>query len=434
MSSTAEKLVYLQNGVFKRKEMTNGLQYYSDGSFDTFSLPASNGNYVLTKGDNGLLTWTDAGTVVPEQPEEFTTLDNSYFKDSNSQAITIATQGTIPYFVNNNSFGELDLPSSGKYVLNMDENGVPSFSTIDATTINTAIGLGTTSNKYAIANWNSTTSTRTNLFLPDQSGTYILKGVEAGAFGIQYTFETLNASTLFHDTLGVQSTNMCLIAYKDNTAYGVTVPAMGVSSGYFVFKKETNNEVPTTSVLDASTIYQDILGCTSTERCIVINDGAGVSKLTLPSTAGSYVLNVSSSGISFEPQPTKLSKTFTYTWSGSGHSVVSEYLGSDNSNLTEGLMLSSNSKYLVTIDLSLKCGNYEQAFVGFTDTPTLVITTSQATLLKTTLDNPTPTMNVSGTSIVTPTKDGALSLVVTRGGDTTISHLYSNFQVTIVEL
>ena len=69
MSSTAEKLVYLQNGVFKRKEMTNGLQYYSDGSFDTFSLPASNGNYVLTKGDNGLLTWTDAGTVVPEQPK-----------------------------------------------------------------------------------------------------------------------------------------------------------------------------------------------------------------------------------------------------------------------------------------------------------------------------------------------------------------------------
>ena len=95
MSSTAEKIVYLQNGVFKRKEMTNGLQYYSDGSFDTFSLPASNGNYVLTKGDNGLLTWTDAGTVVPEQPEEFTTLDNSYFKDSNSQAITIATWRTF---------------------------------------------------------------------------------------------------------------------------------------------------------------------------------------------------------------------------------------------------------------------------------------------------------------------------------------------------
>ena len=123
MANTAEKLVYLQNGVFKRKEMTNGLQYYSDGSFDTFSLPASNGNYVLTKGDNGLRTWTDAGTVVPEQPEEFTTIDNSYFKDSNSQAITIATRGTIPYFKTNATFGKLDLPGSGKYLLHMDDTG-----------------------------------------------------------------------------------------------------------------------------------------------------------------------------------------------------------------------------------------------------------------------------------------------------------------------
>ena len=171
MSSTAEKLVYLQNGVFKRKEMATGLQYYSDGSFDTFSLPASNGNYVLTKGDNGLLTWTDAGTVVPEQPEEFTTIDNSYFKDSNSQAITIATRGTIPYFTSNSTFGELDLPGSGKYVLNMSSDGNPSFLLFSATTINTAIGLGTTSNQYAIANWNSTTSTRKDLFLPNQSGT-----------------------------------------------------------------------------------------------------------------------------------------------------------------------------------------------------------------------------------------------------------------------
>ena len=188
-------------------------------------------------------------------------------------------------------------------------------------------------------------------------------------------------------------------------------------------------------------IYQNILGCSSTERCLVYNDGSSVSKLTVPTskltvptTAGSYVLNVSSNGLSFTTPPAKLSKTFTYTWPDSGHSVVSEYLGSDNSNVTEEIMLSSNCKYLVTIDLSLKCGNYEQAFVGFTSTPTLIITTVQSTLLKTTLDSPMPSMNVSGTSLVTPTKDGALMLVVTRSGDTTISHTYSHFQVTIVEL
>ena len=47
--STAEKLLYLQNGVFKRKEMSNGIQYYSNNSFGTFALPPDNGNYVLTK-------------------------------------------------------------------------------------------------------------------------------------------------------------------------------------------------------------------------------------------------------------------------------------------------------------------------------------------------------------------------------------------------
>ena len=430
MSTSSEKLVYLQNGVFKRKEMATGLQYYHNGAFKTFPLPSGNGTFVLSNYNNDF-TWVDAGSL---ESEEFTTLDNSYFKDSNSQAITIATRGTIPYFTSNSTFGGLDLPGSGKYLLNIEDDGEPSFSTFSKSTISTELGFGNTSNKYAIVNWNSTISSHTNLFLPDQSGTYILKATDAGAFGNEYTFDTLNASTLFNGALGVQSTNLCLIAYKGNSAYGVTVPAMGVSSGYFVFKNEANTEVPTTSILDSNVIYKDILGCTSEEQCIVINDGAGVSKLTIPSNSGTYLLNVSSSGVSFSPSSVKFSKTFTYSWSGSGHTVVSETLGSANSNLTEDLTLSSNSKYLVTIDLSLKCGNYEEALVGFKSTPTLVITTTRATLLKTTLDNPTPTMNVSGTSIFSPIKDGGLELVVSRSGDTTISHTYSNFQVTIVEL
>ena len=433
MATTAEKLVYLQNGVFKRKEMTSGLQYYSDGAFDTFPLPPSNGNFVLTNNNNEF-TWTDAGVVVPDQPEEFTTLDNSYFKGSNSQAITIADKGTIPYFINNSTFGGLDLPNSGKYLLSMDEERGASFSIFDASTINTAIGLGNTSNKYAIANWNSTTSTRKDLVLPEQSGTYILKGTEAGAFGIQYTFDTLNASTLFNGALGIQSNNMCLIAYKGSSAYGVTVPAPDASSGYYVFKKTSNNDVPTTAMLDHDAIYKDILGCTNEEQCIVINDKTGVGKLIIPSTPGTYLLNVSSSGVSFSPSPTKFSKTFTYSWSGSGHTVISETLGSTNTNLSEQLTLSSNSKYLVTVDLSLKCGNYEAALEGFKSPPTLAITTIRATLIKTTLDNPVPTVNVSGSAIFSPLRDGGLDLVVSRSGDTTISHLYSNFQVTIVEL
>ena len=115
--STPEKLVYLQNGVFKRKEMTNGLQFYSNGSFGTFALPSANGNYVLTNNNN-VFTWTDAGDVsTGDETPAFTSLDNSYFKGSDGQPITIYERGTIPFFRNNSIFGGINLPSSGTYVL-----------------------------------------------------------------------------------------------------------------------------------------------------------------------------------------------------------------------------------------------------------------------------------------------------------------------------
>ena len=239
MSTSSEKLVYLQNGVFKRKEMSNGLQYYSDGSFSTLAIPEANGNYLLTKGDGNTLSWSQQG-------DSLTSLNNSFFKDSNNQAISIGAQGTIPYFVNNSTFAPLNLPTEGKYVLIMGKSGEPSFATFDDYLITTALGITSTSGRYAILNWNSTSGKHVDLTLPNNSGVYILKATDdSNTSSIVYNFNSLNASTLFHDSLGVQSTNMCLIAYKDNTAYGVTVPAMGVSSGYFVFKKETNNEVPT---------------------------------------------------------------------------------------------------------------------------------------------------------------------------------------------
>ena len=97
-------------------------------------------------------------------------------------------------------------------------------------------------------------------------------------------------------------------------------------------------------------------------------------------------------------------------------------------------MLTSNSKYLLTVDLNIKCGNYEQAFVGFTNTPTLTIDIQGSTVLKGLLDNPVPSLHMSGSSIITSSKAVPLRLNIVRTGDTTISHTYSHFQVTIVEL
>ena len=210
---------------------------------------------------------------------------------------------------------------------------------------------------------------------------------------------------------------------------------MNNSSGYFVFKNEKDTELPITSVLNASTIYQDIFGCTSTEKCLVYNDASGVSKLTIPSTSGSYLLNVSSNGgLSLSTPPTKLVTTFNYEWGGSGHTVVTESLSSQNTNLSSSITLSSNSKYLLTIDIGLKCTNYEEVFIGFTDDPYLTIGVKPDIALKMFLNAASATMHASGSCIISPTTTGAMTISVARGGDTTISHTYSHFQVTVVEL
>ena len=82
-STNPEKLVYLQNGVFKRKELSDGLQYYANNAFNTFALPAANGNYVLTNTTN-VFKWTDPSDVTTgtEEKTKFTPPNNSYFKDN----------------------------------------------------------------------------------------------------------------------------------------------------------------------------------------------------------------------------------------------------------------------------------------------------------------------------------------------------------------
>ena len=164
------------------------------------------------------------------------------------------------------------------------------------------------------------------------------------------------------------------------------------------------------------------------------NDGSSVSKLTVPTTAGSYLLNMTSNGLSFSTPTAKFSKTFNYSWTGSGHSVITEGLTSNDTDLTGDIMLSSSIKYMITLDLVLKCGNYEQALVGFTNTPTLTSDVQTTVVLKGLLDSPVPSLHVSGSSIIASSKDGPLRLIIVCTSETTISHTYSHFQVTIVEL
>ena len=426
--STPEKLVYLQNGVFKRKEMTNGLQFYSNGSFGTFALPSANGNYVLTNNNN-VFTWTDAGDVsTGDETPAFTSLDNSYFKGSDGQPITIYERGTIPFFRNNSIFGGINLPSSGTYVLTVagDESS-PTFHALDASVIYGGMGYGNTSNRYVIANWNSTTSTHKDLALPDKSGSFFLQADSSN----NCSFATVNPKSLFHDALGMESDTQKIVTYWGDNAYGLSVPT---SAGYATFKiAEGGATSPVLTNLTPQILYQDILGCTSTEQCLVYNNDTKVSKLTLPSSSGKYMLEVSSGALSLVPPDTKLHKTFEYTWM-SSHQVVSETLTSANTNLSEAVTLVSGKSYLVTIDAVMTCPNYEQALVGFSNTPSLIISVKPSYIINVPLDNPVPTIGVSGSSVVTAEQTGSIALTVTRIGDTSITHYLKTLKVTVIEL
>ena len=200
MAESPEKLVYLQNGFFKRKEMTEGIQYYSDNSFDTFSFPSTNGNYVLTKTDD-VYTWSVAG-------EDFTSLDNTFFKGSDGQALTVGTQRTIPFFKTNTTFGGIDLPSSGTFVLTMDGT-TPSLEVFDTLLIFGTMGYDNTSNRYAIPNWNSTVSNHKDPVLPNKSGSFFFHTDSSN----NYDFATINAKSLFHDILGIESDKQKIVTY-----------------------------------------------------------------------------------------------------------------------------------------------------------------------------------------------------------------------------
>ena len=98
----AEKLLYLQNGVYKRKEITNGIMTYNNNSFSSVA-PTKNGSFYIKLDDNGV--------SFEEKEAALQTVNPS---DLNYSHIT--TPHII--YVNNNNFNTLNLPAEqGHYML-----------------------------------------------------------------------------------------------------------------------------------------------------------------------------------------------------------------------------------------------------------------------------------------------------------------------------
>ena len=339
--------------------------------------------------------------------------------------MTVGTQGTIPFFKTNMTFGGIDLPSSGTYVLTMDGT-TPSLEVFNESLIFGTMGYDNTPNRYAIANWNSTASNHKDPVLPNKSWSFFLHIDSSN----NYDFATINAKSFFHDILGIESDAQKIVTYWDDQAYGSSLPT---TTGYATFKIENSSTSPVITNLTPSVIYKDILGCTSEEHCLVYNNGNEVSKLAIPTSSGKYMLAVNGDVQSFVPQDTKLSKTFEYTLT-SGHEIVSESFTSADTNRTEAITLKADTSNLITIDAVIWCSNYEQVLMGFTSMPNLVIGADTARIINMPLNNPLPITIASGSSVITPTKTNPLTIEMVGSGDTTITHYFQQLKVSVVEL
>ena len=110
----SEKLLYVSNGVFHKKELANGLNVVQNNSFSTIK-PTGTGSYVLnydaTSESFSFDPFSQASTL-----EKIT---NAYFITSGNSPLVIDKNGTIPYFTDEDTFAGLNLPSdaSKRYVL-----------------------------------------------------------------------------------------------------------------------------------------------------------------------------------------------------------------------------------------------------------------------------------------------------------------------------
>ena len=136
------------------------------------------------------------------------------------------------------------MPSSGIYVLTTDGT-TPSSEVFDESLIFRTMGYDNTSDRYAIANWNSTASNHKDLVLPNKSGSFFLHIDSSN----NYDFATINAKSLFHDILGIESDAQKIVTYWDDQAYGLPLP---ITTGYATFKIENSSTRPVITNLTPS--------------------------------------------------------------------------------------------------------------------------------------------------------------------------------------
>ena len=397
----AEKLLYLQNGVYKRKEITNGIMTYNNNSFSSVA-PTKNGSFYIKLDENGM--------SFEEKIDALQTVNPS---DLNYSHIT--TPHII--YVNNNTFNTLTLPSEqGNYMLVNNEDKIPSFSKLSVTLKDLNINkTDTSSHLMMIAGDNTITSipiTKTNW----------VNGI------MYYTTEKKWVATqiTLYQQCGwqgeIQGFGIPIIkGDKSNTFITLTENL----SGDYLFAY-SGTSTPTLKKIDTSLLELKAEG-------VLINNGQNFTTLKAK-TNGNYYFKFTNGIPSLEAVPASVSKissklVFTATSSQLTNELNTSSLGCEGTNnFTVG------KSFLITYEFDLYTSDIEGIIAGFKSVPILKINYETTQLGEVCLGNPNNYIHVSGSSIITTTTT-AINLTFLLENDQVASYSFANnIKINLAEI
>lgn len=395
----AEKLLYLQNGVYKRKEISNGIMTYNNNSFSSVA-PTKNGSFYIKLDDTGV--------SFEEKEAALQTVNPS---DLNYSHIT--TPHII--YVNNNNFNTLNLPSEqGNYML---VNGAtPSFSKLSVSISD--MGINKTEKGSGIM-----------MIAGDNSIKYIpiIKNNWVNALFYNNTEKRWIASqiTLYQQCgWGGDVTGFGIPIIKGDKSNTFLTLTENLSGDYlFAY---TGNSTPTLKKIDTSLL--ELRG-----EGLVMNDGQNFTTLKAK-TNGNYYLKFINGIPSLEAVPTSVAKVsskliFTATSTQLTNELNTSSISCEGTNnFTVG------KSFLITYEFDLYTSDIEGIIGGFKSVPILKINYETTQLGEVCLGNPNNYIHVSGSSIVTTTTT-AINLTFLLENDQVASYIFANnIKINLVEI
>ena len=397
----AEKLLYLQNGVYKRKEISNGIMTYNNNSFSSVT-PTKNGSFYIKLDENGV--------SFEEKESALQTVNPS---DLNYSHIT--TPHII--YVNNNNFNTLNLPAEqGKYMFVNDSNNTPSFSKLSVSLAD--MGINKTDTGSALM-----------MIAGDNSIKYIpiVKNNWVNALFYNSTEKRWIASQItLYQQCGWQG---------DVTGFGIPLIKGDKSNTFITLDQNlsgdylfaySGNSTPSLKKIDTS-----LLGLKS--EGLIMNNGQTFTTLK-SKTNGNYYLKFTQGIPSLEAVPASVAKVsskliFTATSTPLTNELnTSEISCEGTNNFTTG------KTFLITYEFDLYTEDIEGIIAGFKTVPILKINYETTQLGEVCLGNPNNYIHVSGSSIITTTTS-AINLSFLLENDQVASYSFANnIKVNLAEI